>query len=550
MESSPKTAIEISSPNGEQQPSSILGVSTNDEFDKILANTVMFPSDIMSVPVTPNGNSEHYDINLLINSSDHQNHSLTLFDCPIDNNELLEILDSLKNEPTETEQLQHRIFIENNNQTYFNESQWIYPPSYSVPVGDSPVESKVDLNSRCTQAIIGGQEQLLKEAKSKNTKTHQRRSVTVGPIDYILDSSGCQPCTTVQMCNDFASQQQLIEYDAMDSKKIQIQCQPRAKYRPRTQNESKSSAHYVRCEEGIKPEYPTILIPSTWNFQSDVNLIEVALMGIDRQPHPYSIDNKTSSDTYEDHALIFKQNDSNVLYFRLTNEDFQNGYKTFMIEMIKSRQDHIITKELIRTRQLEQSILRFTRIFQVGKGEFQRDEGSTEYSSVMTEAYGDVEVEHMGPQYGPMHGQEMVYVVLKGRILKNDLKIDIVENSYSWNYSMENFTKNGNVVYFLMPAFPFPQFNTAKVNIIIYYKGEELFQTSYLYKGSLDQELAELRLNDPDTTTVPAPMPKNFNPFDFITGTGVYPTLSSRKTSTVKRTKGIIRTEKQKQKQQ
>jgi hypothetical protein len=50
----------------------------------------------------------------------------------------------------------------------------------------------------------------------------------------------------------------VLEYDAADSKKIQIRCQPRSKFRPRTQNESKNSSHYLRCEEGIKPEYPTI----------------------------------------------------------------------------------------------------------------------------------------------------------------------------------------------------------------------------------------------------------------------------------------------------
>lgn len=43
-----------------------------------------------------------------------------------------------------------------------------------------------------------------------------------------------------------------------ESKKIQIRCQPRSKFRPRTQNESKTSSHYLRCEEGVKPEYPTI----------------------------------------------------------------------------------------------------------------------------------------------------------------------------------------------------------------------------------------------------------------------------------------------------
>jgi hypothetical protein len=179
-----------------------------------------------------------------------------------------------------------------------------------------------------------------------------------------------------------------------------------------------------------------------------------------------------------------------------------------MIELIKGKQDDVITKELIRTRQLERSMLRFTRIFQVGKGNFQRDDGSAEYSSVMSEgkgkkgihfsfdnkcffiflAYGDVDIEHMGPRYGPMSGQEMLYMVLKGRILKSDLKIEITESLTGWNYSVENFTKNGNVVYFLMPAFPYSlQCETIKATIIIYYKGEELSQSPYLYKGSLDR---------------------------------------------------------------
>ncbi len=60
-----------------------------------------------------------------------------------------------------------------------------------------------------------------------------------------------------------------------------------------------------------------------------------------------------------------------------------------MIELIKGKQDDVITKKLIQARQLEHSMLRFTRIFQVGKGNFQRDEGSTEYSTVMSEGKED-----------------------------------------------------------------------------------------------------------------------------------------------------------------
>lgn len=95
----------------------------------------------------------------------------------------------------------------------------------------------------------------------------------------------------------------------------------------------------------------------------------------------------------------------------------------------------------------------------------------------------------MGPQYGPMSGQEMVYIVLKGRILKNELKIQIKESLSGWEHMVENFTKNGNVVYFIMPPFPYAaQCESIKAHIIIYHKDEELHEAPYLYKGSLDRE--------------------------------------------------------------
>jgi hypothetical protein len=56
-----------------------------------------------------------------------------------------------------------------------------------------------------------------------------------------------------------------------------------------------------------------------------------------------------------------------------------------MLELIKRKQDNVITKELIRTEQLEHSVLQFTRIFQVGKSDYQRDDGSAEYSTIMSE---------------------------------------------------------------------------------------------------------------------------------------------------------------------
>jgi hypothetical protein len=49
----------------------------------------------------------------------------------------------------------------------------------------------------------------------------------------------------------------------MESKKIQILSQPRANFRPRTQNESKNASHYLRCEVNSQYEYPTIAVCSS-----------------------------------------------------------------------------------------------------------------------------------------------------------------------------------------------------------------------------------------------------------------------------------------------
>ena len=162
-----------------------------------------------------------------------------------------------------------------------------------------------------------------------------------------------------------------------------------------------------------------------------------------------------------------------------------------MIEYIKGKQEGDITKDLIRTRQLEQSMLRFTRIFQADKNTYQRDENSVEYSSLMTEAYGDVSVEHMGPRFGPIAGNETVYAVVKGRAAKDDITVIVSEGTTGWRQQVP-ITKNGTLVYFRTPTFPYSQYNRAATNITMYYKGEELYQFAYLYSGSLDRKCIDL----------------------------------------------------------
>jgi hypothetical protein len=67
---------------------------------------------------------------------------------------------------------------------------------------------------------------------------------------------------------------------------------------------------------------------SDWYTQSTENLIEVALMTVDNQPHPYIIDNKQRNSP-EGRQLVFREGTAqNTLRFRLTEDDFDNGFKT------------------------------------------------------------------------------------------------------------------------------------------------------------------------------------------------------------------------------
>jgi UDP-N-acetylglucosamine pyrophosphorylase len=89
---------------------------------------------------------------------------------------------------------------------------------------------------------------------------YQQASSTVGPIDVLSSYGACQPCTTAQMQNDINYQQKFLQFDSMETKKIQIKSQPREKFLPRTQNERKSASHYIRCEQNSPDEYPSIYV--------------------------------------------------------------------------------------------------------------------------------------------------------------------------------------------------------------------------------------------------------------------------------------------------
>lgn len=101
--------------------------------------------------------------------------------------------------------------------------------------------------------------------------------------------------------------------------------------------------------------------------------------------------------------------------------------------------------------------------------------------------YGDVAIDHMGPRYGPMAGNERVYAVVKGRVNKEDLTVFVHEVLTGWREQIA-FTKTGNVLFFAMPRYPSLQRARAVVTITICYQGAELYESNFVYKDALDGE--------------------------------------------------------------
>ena len=174
---------------------------------------------------------------------------------------------------------------------------------------------------------------------------YQRASTTVAPVNAHSNPSYQQQASnTVQMQSDSLWDLDSIEFQPVESDKIKIVAQPRGQFRPRTQTESQDASHYIRCALNSSYEYPAILvsrsarssmmktasllqIPKRWAQWSNENIIEVTLVKTNHQPHRYAISNKTAKEVYQPDAMIFRQNEPHTLYYRVTDNDFTQGYK-------------------------------------------------------------------------------------------------------------------------------------------------------------------------------------------------------------------------------
>ncbi|CAF1449396.1 unnamed protein product [Didymodactylos carnosus] len=228
------------------------------------------------------------------------------------------------------------------------------------------------------------------------------------------------------------------------------------------------------------------IICQQWRSAS-LNYIEVALKAVDGSPHLYHIDNKLCklNSITGQHDLIVKDEEKNLLYYQVTEEDYAKGYKTFQVELMKLLQKDQITKDVIRQRQLDKSRLAFTRCYIDQFGQRVRDQNTTVLSNVMAEAYGAVDVVVYGPTYGKYQGGELIFILLKGRVLRQGLTIVFTENRTGWYCPIQRFEKNGNCIYFNAPAY-YQLLGTAKVNIVVSYQGVEVEQLPYTYDQTLD----------------------------------------------------------------
>ena len=97
-----------------------------------------------------------------------------------------------------------------------------------------------------------------------------------------------------------------------------------------------------------------------------------------------------------------------------------------------------------------------------------------------------------------MCGNQKICVELKGHLPKDFetyLIINITDNQINWSCQVKNIKRNGKNLTFCMPSFPNAQINRAEVNIIIEYKQEIIYQTSYIYTKELDSMYENLFYN-------------------------------------------------------
>ncbi|CAF1222745.1 unnamed protein product [Didymodactylos carnosus] len=287
-----------------------------------------------------------------------------------------------------------------------------------------------------------------------------------------------------------------------DSNLIVILDQPRSEYHPRTQKESENTAHFIGSNG--KYLYPAIKVDRIWQKKGRI-YIKVQLIDTTGQPHLYPIKGKLPSRKKvnkeglivcspigideNDHAIINNEKE-NAVYFLVTKTDYDNKFKTFLIEITKPLQDGIIiTKDIIHNRHLNISHISFTQCYIDEKSNIICAPETTQISNALVEAYGKVGVEEYAPHYGPCQGGETVILILKGTMKTENLSISITDGK-DWNEKIE-FKRKGTSVSLIIPEYR----TSARAYIYVCYDDDEIARLQYNYCKALNVLLAQLNLD-------------------------------------------------------
>ncbi len=97
-------------------------------------------------------------------------------------------------------------------------------------------------------------------------------------------------------------------------------------------------------------------------------------------------------------------------------------------------------------------------------------------------------MEHINPEYGSMGGNQLLDVVFTGLKAKDKEKLSfrILEETTGWIHDKRGCPSIGNAIYFRMPTFPFPRTDSVQTSVTVYYEGQEIYKSPYVYVVGLD----------------------------------------------------------------
>lgn len=111
--------------------------------------------------------------------------------------------------------------------------------------------------------------------------------------------------------------------------------------------------------------------------------------------------------------------------------------------------------------------------------------------------YGAFAVEDVFPLFGPMNTSQKLCIELKGvlpKTLTTDLRISLMTDGNQCIHQINMFKRKGTSLTFLMPSYPYPHLNRAKITLRIENKENVIYETDYLYIRSIDGILSHLMI--------------------------------------------------------